>query len=330
MLLTPTSGPDPLKIISPLNNTLYDQDGSFSVSGTTPAGSTVELFEGTASKGTTKADASPGIWSIALSGVSEGAYTYTAKATDAASNTSYTSNSVTVTVDMTSPKVSDVYPADGATGVLRNTDIAASFTERMDSATLTSSTVTLVKAGTTTPISVNMGLMDSKDKVWISTGGVELDANTKYTDTIKGGTDGVKDLAGNALGQDYSWTFTTVDVPPTVVDYTPTQTSNVPRSIRPTATFSSNMDPSTIIASNIALQVYDTKRSRWVSVAHTVSYNAISKTATIIPGSTLAATKNYRVTVTTNVKSSTGLALDQEPTTSGNQPKRWTFTTGSS
>jgi probable HAF family extracellular repeat protein len=328
LLLTPTSGPNPLKITSPLNNTLYDPDGSFSVSGTAPAGSTVELFEGTTSQGTTKADSSSGAWSMALSGVSEGAHTYTAKATDAAGNT-YASNSVTVTVDMTAPKVSEVYPANGATGAGRNTDIAASFTEKMDSATFTTSTVTLVKEGTT-PISVNMGLMDTKDKVWISTWSVELDANTKYTVKIKGGTNGVKDLTGNALGQDYSWTFTTVDVPPSVVSYTPTQTSSVPRNIRPTATFSTNMDPSTITATNIKFEVYDSKRSRWISVTHTVSYDAPGKTATVIPGSTLAASKDYRVTVTTNVKSSTGVALDQDANITGSQPMRWRFTTGSS
>jgi hypothetical protein len=205
----------------------------------------------------------------------------------------------------------------------------------MDPATLITSTVTLVKDGTTTPITIRMGLMESyPQKLWISPwsddGRVALDSNTKYTVRIKGGTNGVKDPVGNALEQDYSWSFTTEGAPPTVVGYTPTQTTGVPRNIRPTVTFSSNMDPSTITATNIKFEVYDTKRSRWVSVAHTVSYDATSKTAMVIPGSTLAASKNYRVTVTTNVKSRVGVALDQDATIGGNQPKSWTFTTGSS
>jgi Ca2+-binding RTX toxin-like protein len=126
---------------------------------------------------------------------------------------------VTVTVEKDAPLVSDVYPADGATGVLRNTDIAVSFSEKIDPATVTTSTVTLVQYGTTTPIRVNMGLSESNDKVWISpwsdAGRVELDANTKYTVKIKGGTDGVKDLEGNQLfngnqtSGDYWWSFTT-------------------------------------------------------------------------------------------------------------------------
>ena len=132
--------------------------------------------------------------------------------------------SLAISSDIPAPKigpmVSEVYPADGATGVLRSTDIAALFSEPIDPATVTTSTVTLVKDGMTTPISIKMGLVDSyPEKLWISpwsnAGPVELDANTKYTVKIKGGTDGVKDLEGNQLGGgnqvsgDYWWSFTT-------------------------------------------------------------------------------------------------------------------------
>jgi probable HAF family extracellular repeat protein len=125
LLLTPTTSdssppaddtqaPSPPTITSPQNNS-YDKDGSFSVSGSAEASSTVELFEGTTSMGTAKADSYSGAWSIALSGVSEGSHTYTAKATDAAGNTSSASNSVTVTVDKTAPTGS-VSINDGASG----------------------------------------------------------------------------------------------------------------------------------------------------------------------------------------------------------------------
>jgi Bacterial Ig-like domain len=224
----------PPTITSPQNDT-YETDGSFSVSGSAGAGSTVELFEGTTSKGTSTADSSSGAWSIDLSGVSDGTHTYTAKAKDAEGNISSASNSVTVRVDKTAPTVSEVYPASGATGVLRSTDIAALFSEPIDPATVTTSTVTLVKDGTTTPISIKMGLMDSyPQKLWISPwsndGRVELDANTKYTVKIKGGTNGVKDLAGNQLGGgnqasgDYWWSFTTAT--PQSSSYTITGTAN--------------------------------------------------------------------------------------------------------
>jgi hypothetical protein len=232
-----TVNDSPPTITSPQNNTYYS-DGSFSVSGSAEAGSTVELFEDTTSRefeggvlrhthsstvesrGTIKADSSSGAWSIALSGVSEGPHTYFAKATGAGGNTSSASNSVTVTVEKAAPTVSDVYPADGATGAGRNTDIAASFSEPMDPATFTTSTVTLVKEGTTTPISARVGYYESNGyyKGWLSPPyeqGFYLDANTKYTVKIKGGTNGVKDLAGHQLSGgnqasgDYWWTFTT-------------------------------------------------------------------------------------------------------------------------
>jgi probable HAF family extracellular repeat protein len=97
-LLTPTNDIPAPKITSP-----YDTDGSFSVSGSAIAASTVELFEGTTSKGTAKADSSTGAWSIDLSGVSEGPHTYSAKAKDESGNTSSASDSVTVTVDKSAP-----------------------------------------------------------------------------------------------------------------------------------------------------------------------------------------------------------------------------------
>jgi hypothetical protein len=152
-------------------------------------------------------------------------------------------------------------------------------------------------------------------------------ADTPYTAIIKGGDSGAKDSAGNALEQDYTWTFTTAsnETPPlgplTVASYTPTQTAGVPRNTQPKAIFSTDMDASTITSTNITFQVYNKKKKEWVSVAHTVSYDAPSRTAKVTPGSRLAASKQYRVTITTNVKSSTGGALDQDGTTSGNQPK---------
>jgi Bacterial Ig-like domain len=69
------------------------------------------------------------------------------------------------------------------------------------------------------------------------------------------------------------------------------------------------------------------RKRKWTSVAHTVSYDAPNTKATVTPDATLAASRKYRVTVTTNVVSISGLALDQDAETSGNQPKSWSFTT---
>src|SRR5215213_6348567 len=91
-----TIAPAAPAITSPQENGFVG--ASFSLSGTAEPNATVEVFEGTTSKGTTQTNAS-GVWSKALSGVSEGAHIYTAKATDAAGNTSSASNARTVKVD---------------------------------------------------------------------------------------------------------------------------------------------------------------------------------------------------------------------------------------
>ena len=123
-------------------------------------------------------------------------------------------------MEKAAPTVTSVYPASGATGALRQSDIGAKFSEPIDPATLTTSTVTLVKYGTTTPISAKVFYYEDYYNKAVSLSlpypfGFYLDARTKYTVKIKGGTNGVKDLAGKPLANgnqasgDYWWSFTT-------------------------------------------------------------------------------------------------------------------------
>jgi probable HAF family extracellular repeat protein len=216
LLLTPTSdspplddteAPPPPSITSPQNNS-YDTDGSFSVAGSAEAGSTVELFEGTTSKGTTKADSSSGAWSIALSGLSEGAHTYFAKATDAAGNTSSASNSVTVTVDKSAPKVVDgsVIPKEDATGVDPTTDVTATSTEDMLASSINGTTFKLFRKGSTTKLAATVSYPDLNSPSYTA----KLDPR----DSLSSGvtykavvTTGAKDLAGNPLAQQKAWFF---------------------------------------------------------------------------------------------------------------------------
>jgi len=225
LLLSPTNGspppddtqaPSPPSITSPQNNS-YDTDGSFSVSGSAEAGSTVELFEGTASKGTTKADSSSGAWSISLSGLSEGAHTYTAKATDAAGNTSTTSSSVTVTVDKSAPKVDSVIPKEDVTGVDRTTNVTATFSEKMRDTSIYGTTFKLFKKGSTTKISATVSYDPNTRTATLNPFGsttTRLARGTTYKAVV---TTGATDMAGNQLDQDptlaglqqKAWFFTT-------------------------------------------------------------------------------------------------------------------------
>src|SRR5215217_2659858 len=117
--------------------------------------------------------------------------------------------------DTVAPTVSSVVPTGGATNVATTANAEATFSEAMDASTtdgdpstLTTSTFTLIKQGSSTPVAAQVSYDSASKKATLDPTS-DLEANTTYTATIKGGSTGVQDLAGNALAQDYTWTFTT-------------------------------------------------------------------------------------------------------------------------
>jgi hypothetical protein len=113
-----------------------------------------------------------------------------------------------VAPDTTPPTVVSTTPAASATNVAVGAPITATFSEGLDATTVSTSTVTL-RTGTT-QVSATVTYANATATLTPSTG---LAGNTTYTATIKGGTSGVKDLAGNALAADYVWSFTTTSPP---------------------------------------------------------------------------------------------------------------------
>jgi NPCBM/NEW2 domain-containing protein/Big-like domain-containing protein len=110
--------------------------------------------------------------------------------------------------DTTPPIVSSTSPANAATGVAVGTKPAATFSKAMDPTTLTTSTFTLVKQGATTPIGASVSY-DATSRTATLSPVANLDPDATYTATVKGGSGGSKDLAGNALASDAGWSFTT-------------------------------------------------------------------------------------------------------------------------
>jgi len=109
--------------------------------------------------------------------------------------------------DTTAPKVDSFTPyPDGVTRVSLSTPITATFSEDMNPNTLTKSTFTLTKKGSTTPLGATVSY---KDKTATLQPSSALNRNATYTATVKGGANGVKDKAGNALASDKVWSFTT-------------------------------------------------------------------------------------------------------------------------
>ena len=108
--------------------------------------------------------------------------------------------------DTTAPTVTDTSPAAGATGVAVSANVTGTFSEAMNASTVTSGTFTLTAGATTVPAAVSY---NSTNNVATLNPTADLAAGTTYTATIKGGSTGVKDAAGNALASDRTWTFTT-------------------------------------------------------------------------------------------------------------------------
>jgi hypothetical protein len=107
-------------------------------------------------------------------------------------------------------------PSDQQIGVLRDTDVKAFDGWGMDQTTITTDTFTLVEQGTTSPVEASVGYYaycyESGGPCWAALDPkVDLEANTTYTATLKGGENGIKTFYGAQMAGDYSWSFTTGD-----------------------------------------------------------------------------------------------------------------------
>ena len=114
----------------------------------------------------------------------------------------------TVPPDTTPPTVQSVSPTNGAVGVSAATNATATFSEAMDPATISGSTFELRDpSNALVPATVTYDIL-TRTATLGPTGTLTL--GTTYTATVKGGTAGVKDLAGNALAGNVTGSFTTV------------------------------------------------------------------------------------------------------------------------
>src|SRR5215211_5874308 len=127
------------------------------------------------------------------------------------------------TGDTTPPTLSTVFPANNATGVGLTINVEATFSEAMNASTINGSTFTLTSAGTTTPVAAQVSYASATNQATLDPS-TDLAPGTTYTATIKGGNKGVKDLAGNPLRSNNTWSFTTAAAPP-APDTTPPDTT---------------------------------------------------------------------------------------------------------
>ena len=117
--------------------------------------------------------------------------------------------------DTTPPMVNSTSPLNNATGIASTANVSATFSEDMDRSTLTTSSFTLTKQNSTSPLAATVGY-DSTTKTATLDPSSDLAANATYVATVKGDRAALasaRDLAGNALAQDFSWSFTTAPPP---------------------------------------------------------------------------------------------------------------------
>jgi Ice-binding-like/Bacterial Ig-like domain/IPT/TIG domain len=224
------------------------------------------------------------------------------------------------TTDTTSPTVSAVYPAANNAGVLLNQKITVTFSEAMDSSTLTAATFT-VKQG----VAVVAGSVSYAGTTATFTPASPLIANSPYNLSI---TAGAKDLAGNGVTSGglspNPWTFTTIsasDNAATTVSLTSPAQGITAAAVDATvnAVFSQGMDPATITTATFTVTGPGT-----TPVNGAVSYDATSNVATFTPASNLSPTVVYTATITNGAQD-----LEGKPLASGGlAPNPWTFTAG--
>mgnify|MGYP003394219592 CR=1 FL=1 len=230
------------------------------------------------------------------------------------------------TADSTAPNVTSTLPANAAAGVAINRRITATFSEPMNSSTITPASFTVTGPGVT-PVPGAVTYL-GRTAVFAPANG--LASNTAYTATIAAG---VMDLAGNASQANVAWSFSTganADITaPVVVSTNPAGAEPgvaISRTIN--ISFNEPMDPSTMTTANFKVTGPGT-----TSVIGTVAFDATNNTATftrinhlntpvafhLTPVSHLEPNTTYTATLTTGARDLAGNALAAN--------RVWSFTT---
>ncbi|HVB33970.1 MAG TPA: Ig-like domain-containing protein [Patescibacteria group bacterium] len=251
-----------------------------------------------------------------------GSTVYTATITTGAKNpvgTSLASNFVWSFTTGTIPTVGNPIPPNGATNVPINQQIAATFSEAMNPATVTvAGTFTVAVAGGGAAVTGTVTYVAAANTVTFAPT-ANLLPSTQYTATIH---TSAQSAAGNALANNYVWSFTTGKSPdttrPTVTITNPASGATDISTNRITATFSKVMDPATITASGTFTVAV---AGGGAAVPGTVGY--AGSVATFTPTANLAPNTQFTATITSAAKDLGGNAL-----VAGAVPNPWSFTTG--
>jgi hypothetical protein len=152
------------------------------------------------------------------------------------------------------PTVVSTLPANGATAVSTSTAISVTFSKPMHPSTVTAPATIKLYEGSNPAGAIAMTQSDSANTTFVFYPEATLDPDTRYTLLIKGGSEGVKDAADNAMSADFEAAFTTGSGADSgalqVVSITPSSgATGVQQNAAVEVTFNKPVDPSKVFLS---------------------------------------------------------------------------------
>jgi hypothetical protein len=218
------------------------------------------------------------------------------------------------TIDGTAPFVTTSSPSPNATGVTTPLTVTASFSEAMNSSTITSATFTV--AGPGSSVVTGTVTYDALSNTARFAPNATLAGGSVYTPTI---TLGAEDLAGNPMDAPFVWQFTTlttIDGSLAVSSTNPTDgATGVPTNQTVSAVFAAPMDSSTLTTATFTVSA-----GGGANVTGTVVYNAGTRTVSFSPTGFFPVGTTLLARLSTTVANAAG-----EPFAA---PYVWGFTTG--
>ncbi len=204
------------------------------------------------------------------------------------------------------PTVIATSPIIGETNVALDTPISFTFNEEMNPATINQSSFTLVIGSTSLA-----GTFTYSGHTATFTPSSNLLVNSTYVCKI---TTAVKDLRGNALQEDYIWTFSTgLSLQPTIISTDPiSNETDVVLNKVITATFNMPMDAATLNTATFTI------KQGLVPISGVVSF--AGDVVTFTPDVALVSNTIYSALITTGAKNLAGVSIAAN--------YEWNFTTG--
>jgi hypothetical protein len=222
--------------------------------------------------------------------------------------------------DITPPTVTQQVPAQGAVANT-NTQVSVTFSEEMAPSSLNANSFALKSSADNTPVPGTLSYaVGARTATFTPTN--FLANNTAFTATV---SSAATDLAGNPLIAPTVWTFSTAEAldttAPTVTLVNPAEDSlAICTNKTVNVTFSESMAPLSLTTSTLSLAPSSTLGSPVTAV---VTYDALTRIASIKPSTNLTASTAYTATVLSGpqgAKDLAGNALQAD--------KVWRFTTG--